>query len=98
MTERRADEVYEAVLDAKPDTGFLRGVGYAAMSVLATFGVGEATGVPGDVVVRRKADGVEVLRYDAGDESVASQELGDVRAQLASMTEAEFREANGLDP
>jgi hypothetical protein len=98
MTDRPADEVYEAVLDAKPDVGVVRGMGYAVLSTLATFGVGEATGVPGDVVVRRRADGVEVLRFDAGDETSAAQALGATREQLASMTEAEFREANGLEP
>ena len=96
MTERQADEVYEAFLDGKRDVGFVRGMGYAVLSTLATLGIGDA-GVPGDVVVRRKADGVEVLRYDAGDETLAPQALGELREQLASMTESEFRETNGLD-
>jgi hypothetical protein len=97
MTERQADEVYEAFLDGKRDVGVVRGMGYAVLSMLATFGIGDAAGVPGDVVVRRKADGVEVLRYDAGDETLAPQALGELREQLASMTESEFRETNGLD-
>ena len=95
--ERPAREVYDVVLDAKPDVGFVRGLGYAVLGALATLGVGDSLGVPGDLVVRRRTDGRELLRTDAGGEETAAQALGEMRRQLETMSAAEFAAAFDLD-
>lgn len=95
--ERPAREVYDVGLDAKPEVGFVRGLGYAVMGALATLGVGDSIGVPGDLVVRRKSDGRELLRMDAGGEETAAQALGEMRQQLDAMTAAEFAAALDLE-
>lgn len=53
----------------------------------------------GDLVVRRRDDGREVLRVDAGPSEAAAGLLAHVRAQLATVSAREFRDTWGaLDP
>lgn len=50
----------------------------------------------GDVVVRRRADGAEVLRVPVGPPEEAAQVSAHVEQQLADMSPAEFRKTWGI--
>jgi len=86
----RAAEVYEATLQLRPGGRVLRSARLAAAFVSEMVG-----GLfPGpslhDVVVTRRADGVEVLRVWAGDPAVPGDMLAQVQRQLADRSPAEF--------
>lgn len=96
----RAADLYAAALDA-PAPGRPRVVA-ALRGVL--LGLGAMAGwydepPAGDVVVRRRDDGREVLRVDAGPSEEAAALLAHVRDQLRTMSPRLFRETWGaLDP
>jgi len=92
MEGQRAGDVFEAQLDAKRPAAGICGVVFALTSLVNTLSFGYTTGVPADLVVRRRSDGDEVLRTNADADEAAGQLLIDVRGQLDRLTVAEFCE------
>ena len=95
--EPRAADLYEATLQPRPGGRLLRSARLAAAFVAElAWGL-----LPGpslhDVVVTRRADGVEVLRVSAGDPNVPGDMLGLVNQQLADLTPAEFLDEWGAE-
>lgn len=91
-----ADEVYVSRLEPHPASRWRRVV-CAALDLwcAASGGLLELTSA-GDVVVRRRSDGVEELRIFAGPPQVAAPMLTSVAADLAELSPEEFREAWGI--
>ena len=92
-----ADEVYLAELDARPRTGPQRLL--AAVLDLWCAGVGGRMELSraSDVVVRRRADGVEELRLPVPVADDAPAWLDMVREDLLTLDPAEFRAAWAID-
>jgi hypothetical protein len=91
-----AAEEYVAALD-RPDRGRARRLVDAGLDI-----VGAALGglldlsSAGTVVVRRRSDGVEVLRVDGGPAEASAQLLHHVREQLDTLSAEEFRDRWGI--
>lgn len=93
-----AGAVYEVGLEVHRRSWWRRlGVTiYVALSALSMGYLGMPSA--GEVVVRRRADGVEVLRTDAEAEEGTAYVLAHVREQLATLSVAEFQQAWGIGP
>lgn len=93
-----AGDLYEHRLEPH-ERGRLRRAVVAAVDLVAaaTVGLLELSSA-GEVVVRRRADGAEVLRVPAGPAEEAAQLLTHVREQLRTLSPADFRDAWGLRP
>lgn len=93
-----AGEVYVAALD-RPDRGRVRRLVDAGLDIAgaAVGGLLELSSA-GTVVVRRRADGVEVLRVDGGPAEETAQLLHHVREQLDTLSAEEFRDRWGIAP
>ena len=90
MTEVRAAEVYEATLEPRPGGRLLRSARFlAAFAAELAWGLLPAPSLS-DVVVTRRADGVELLRVAAGDPNVPGDMLRVVQRQLDDRTPADF--------
>lgn len=89
-------EVYEHSLEPR-HRGPVRRVVLGALDLwcATTGGLLELTRA-GDVVVRRRSDGVEELRVPAGPPEDAAPILDLVREQLETLSPAEFRERWGI--
>lgn len=85
-----AEEIYEAAIEAPTKGGLLRAGRNALAVATATAGIPMLGPDGGDLVVRFKADGAQILRVDAGEDLEAGALLSSVRAQLATLTAAEF--------
>lgn len=91
-----AGDLYEHQLEP-PERGRVWRTLVAAADLVAASAGGllELSSV-GDVVVRQRADGMEVLRVPAGPPDEAAQVLEHLREQLATLSPGEFRERWGL--
>lgn len=96
----RAGEVYAVALEA-PGTarGRWRARGHGALLAVGAMIGWYDEPTAGDLVVRRRDDGREVVRVDAGPSEAAAQLLAHVRRQLDELSPRELRDAWGaLDP
>ena len=91
-----ADEVYSSVLEPRPRSGPRRLLVSALDLWCATTGGRMELTRAADVVVRRRADGVEELRVPVPAADDAPVLLDVVREQLAALSPGEFRAAWGL--
>lgn len=91
-----ADEIYELEL-CPARRGRVRRVLGGILDALLSVDAGplELASV-GDVVVRRRDDGLEVLRVAAGPPEEAAATLAEVEEQLRTLTPAEFRHRWGF--
>ncbi len=86
-----AGDVYEHQLDVRP-RGRLRQLVLGALDLwCAASGGSLELSRAGDVVVRRRVDGVEELRVPAGPVEDPAWVLDEVKQQLESMSPDEFR-------
>jgi hypothetical protein len=95
--EERAADVYAATLQPRPGGRLVR-----SARLLAAFAAELAWGLLpqpslSDVVVTRRADGVEVVRVSAGDPNVPGEVLGLVQRHLAELSPAAFLAEWGAD-
>ncbi|MCD4535953.1 hypothetical protein LRP67_17835 [Nocardioides sp. cx-169] len=91
-----AGDVYAHVLETLR-RGRLRRAAILAVDVVASvLSAPSELSSAGDVVVRRRADGVEVLRVPVGPPEEAAQISAHVEQQLAGMSPAEFRATWGI--
>ncbi|MGA8257686.1 MAG: hypothetical protein WB767_14020 [Nocardioides sp.] len=96
LEPQTAAEVYVHALEP-PVRGRARRLGVAALDLwCATFGGLFELSSAGDVVVRRRSDGVEELRIPAGPPDEASILLHHVREQLDLLSPDEFRGTWGV--
>lgn len=94
MIEVRAGEVYDVALVEHRRRGLRRLImGAWALAALAGWIDGPSVG---EVVIRRRADGAELHRTDAGDAEASALLLDHLRQQLDTMTAAEFEDAWSL--
>jgi hypothetical protein len=91
-----ADEVYASLLEPHPVARWRRVVGAALDLWCATSGGLLELSSSGDIVVRRRSDGVEELRIWAGPPQSAAHLLQSVSVDLASLSPEEFRTAWGI--
>ncbi|WP_323793005.1 hypothetical protein [Nocardioides sp.] len=92
-----AGEVYESEL-LPPTRSKLRRYSFGALDLwCAMFGGLFELSAGGEVVVRRRADGVEELRIPVTGTEEAGLLLTMVREQLAELTPAEFRSTWSVD-
>jgi hypothetical protein len=96
--DSRAGSVYSASLEptrgAKAWTlAWVKGL---MLATAALIGLWDRPAI-GDLVVRRRADGSEVLRTGAGDQDEAAHLLAHLQYQLEALSAAEFEAAWGLD-
>lgn len=91
-----AAEVYDVALD-RPDRGRVRRTVDAVLDLAGALvgGLLELSSA-GTVVVRRRTDGVEVLRVDGGPAEETAQLLHHVREQLDTLSAEEFRDRWGI--
>lgn len=89
-----AAERYDVALVEHRRRG-LRRLAVAAWALAALSGWLDSPSV-GEVVIRRRADGRELHRADAGDAEASALLLEHLRRQLDTMTPAEFEDAWSL--
>lgn len=96
----RAGEVYVVALEPPGSgRGRLRAAGHGALLAVGAMAGWYDEPSVGDLVVRRRADGRELLRTDAGPSGAATRLLAHVQRQLAVLTPRELRDTWGaLDP
>ena len=92
-----AGDVYEHELTASRGGRVRRALSGVANAVVNVEGGPLELASVGDVVVRRRADGVEVLRVPAGPSEEAALTLEEIEEQLRSVTPDAFRERWGID-
>lgn len=97
-TDARAQDVYAAALETPLGTP-----GRQRLRVAGAFVAELAWGLlphpsVSDLVVRRLADDVEVVRVPAGDPNSSGDLLARTRADLAALTPAAFDDRWGLEP
>jgi hypothetical protein len=96
--DSRAGSVYSVALEpvSGPKAWTLAGVKGLLTAAAAFVGWWDSPAM-GDLVVRRAADGSEVIRTDAGDQESAALLLEHVQRQLAELEVAELEATWGLD-
>lgn len=92
-----AGDLYEHHLEPHRRGRLRRAVLAAADIVAASLGGLLELSSAGEVVVRRRADAVELVRIPAGPPEEAAQVLAHVREQLETLSPAEFRDAWSTD-
>ncbi len=94
-----AGNVYSVELAADTGRKAVRRLALAAWVMVSTVVTGDVSGTSvGEVVVRRRSDGQEMMRVDAGAEEEAALLVSHVREQLATLTPEEFCERWDVDP
>ena len=94
--EQVAADVYDHELTA-PRGGRVRRALAGVVDLVASVDAGPlGLGSVGDVVVRRRDDGVEVLRVTAGPPEEAAATVRELDAQLRTLTPEEFRGRWGI--
>lgn len=96
----RAGEVYAVALESPVSArGRWRARAHGALLAVGAMAGWYDEPTAGDLVVRRRDDGCELLRVDAGPSEAAAQLLAHVRRQLDELSPRELRDAWGaLDP
>ena len=90
MDDNAAGSIYEARHDVRSRARILQIAATGLWVALSALTMGRLTAPVPDVVVRRRADGRELLRLDTDSDQEAADLLDRVRADLAELGAAAF--------